>query len=211
MDPGGASTRQMARPPGTSVQRVVGSGDQCSSPMADTLQGTGLPLGPWGPGVVWGPPTIPVTFNRNLDPLAMFLSQVISHLDRYACFYPSQWAMVVAIMAGLQGEAVEWAADLYSDHARELADAGLFLEALRSRFEDVFRVQQTEAEILVLKQRGRSPAEYIRDFRRPIGRLQSWPECLLVHQFRAGLCRDLRQACVSMVSRVGFRIGFVWW
>lgn len=39
--------------------------------------------------------------------------------------------------AGLQGEAMEWVADLYSDHARELADASLFLEALQTHFEDV--------------------------------------------------------------------------
>lgn len=120
MDPGGAPTRQMARPTGSSVRRTVGPGDPRSPPMADILQGTGWPLGP----------PIPATFDGNLDHLAMFLSQVISHLDRYALCYPSQWAMVVAIMAGLQGEAAEWAANRYSDHARELAVAGLFLKVL---------------------------------------------------------------------------------
>ncbi|KAK9395586.1 hypothetical protein NXF25_018947 [Crotalus adamanteus] len=104
--------------------------------------------------------------------------------------------MVVAVTAGLQGEAAEWAADLYSDHARELADAGLFLEALRSWFEDVSRIQRAEAEILVLKQQGWSAAEYIREFWWVAGRLHFWPECLLVHQFQADLDQDLHQACV---------------
>lgn len=43
-------------------------------------------------------------------------------------------------------------ADLYGDHARELADAGLFLKALRARFEDVSWVQRAEAEVLALQQ-----------------------------------------------------------
>lgn len=90
------------------------------------------------------------------------MSHAISHLDRYAHLYPSQWAMVVGITAGLQGEAAAWAADLYSDHAPELGDAGLFLEALHARFEDTARLQRAEAEILSLKQRGRPAADYVR-------------------------------------------------
>lgn len=107
-------------------------------------------------------------------------------------------------LIGLQCEAVDWAADLYTDHARELADAGLFLEALWSQFEDVSLVHQPEAEILSLKQRGRPVAEYIRDFRWVAGRLHSWPEHLLIHQFLAGLDWDLCQVYVfwGVPSRV---------
>ncbi|XP_039197260.1 malonyl-CoA-acyl carrier protein transacylase, mitochondrial isoform X2 [Crotalus tigris] len=126
----------------------------------------------------------------------MFLSHVISHLDRYAQHYPSQWAMVMAVSAGLQGEAAAWAADLYSDHARELANTGLFLDALRAHFEDITRAQHAEAELLALRQHGRRATDYVREFRRVAGRLRSWPERLLVHQFRAGLDRELHQACV---------------
>ncbi|KAK9395616.1 RTL1: Retrotransposon-like 1 [Crotalus adamanteus] len=104
--------------------------------------------------------------------------------------------MVVAVTASLQGEAAAWAADLYSDHARELADVGLFLDALKTRFEDPFWVQRAEAELLGLRQRGRPVREYIREFQRVAGRLRSWPECLLVHHFQAGLDSELRRACV---------------
>ncbi|XP_039215403.1 uncharacterized protein LOC120315311 [Crotalus tigris] len=157
----------------------------------------GQPLGPWGPGNPWGAPPIPVTFDGNPDQLAMFLGQVISHLDQFAQLYASQWAMVGAVTAALRGEAAAWAADLYSDHARELGSAGLFLDALHGRFEDPTRAQRAEAELLALQQGKRPAIEYVRDFRRMAGRLHSsWPERLLVHHFRAGLDHDLRQACV---------------
>ncbi|KAM3848292.1 uncharacterized protein M6D78_004949 [Vipera latastei] len=194
-DQHGVPTRQTARSSGALDWRVAGPGDRFP-PTDDNPQGAGTALGTWGLGMAWGPPPIPVTFDGNPDRLAMFLSHVISHLDRYAQFYLSQWEMVVAVTASLQDEAAAWAADLYTDHARELADAGLFLEALRSRFEDVFRVQRAEAEVLALKQQGRPTLEYIRDFRRVVDRLRSWPERLLIHYFRAGLDRYLRQACV---------------
>ncbi|KAK9401814.1 hypothetical protein NXF25_010170 [Crotalus adamanteus] len=105
--------------------------------------------------------------------------------------------MVGAGTAALRGEAAAWAADLYSDHARELGSAGLFLDALHGRFEDPTRAQRAEAELLALQQGKRPAIEYVRDFRRLAGRLHSsWPERLLVHHFRAGLDHDLRQACV---------------
>ncbi|KAK9395784.1 RTL1: Retrotransposon-like 1 [Crotalus adamanteus] len=104
--------------------------------------------------------------------------------------------MVVAVTAGLQGEAAAWAADLYSDHAQELADVGLFLDALKTRFEDPSQVQRAEAELLGLRQRGRPVREYIREFQRVAGRLHSWPQRLLVHHFRAGLDSELCRACV---------------
>ncbi|KAK9395754.1 RTL1: Retrotransposon-like 1 [Crotalus adamanteus] len=104
--------------------------------------------------------------------------------------------MVVAITASLQGKAAAWAADLFSDHARELGDIGLFLEALRAQFEDPSRVQQAEAEVLGLRQKGLPVREYVREFQRVAGQLRTWPEHLLVYHFRRGLDKDLRQACV---------------
>lgn len=73
--------------------------------------------------------------------------------------------------------------DLHSEHTHELGDTGLFLEALRDRFKDVIR------------QRGRSVADYVRDFCQVVGKLRAWPERLLVHHFRVGLDRTLCQAC----------------
>ncbi|KAK9402123.1 RTL1: Retrotransposon-like 1 [Crotalus adamanteus] len=104
--------------------------------------------------------------------------------------------MVVAVTASLQGEAAAWAADLYSNHARELVDIGLFLDALKTRFEDPTRLQRAEAQLVGLRQRGRPVQDYIRDFPKVAGRLRSWPDRLLVHHFRTGLDIDLRRACV---------------
>ncbi|KAK9401689.1 hypothetical protein NXF25_010045 [Crotalus adamanteus] len=103
--------------------------------------------------------------------------------------------MVVAVTACLQGEAAAWAADLYSDQARELTDVGLFLEALRARFDDPTRLQRAEAQIVGLKQRGRPVKTYIREFQKAAGRLRSWPDRLLIHHFQAGLDSDIRRAC----------------
>lgn len=52
--------------------------------------------------------------------------------------------MVVAITTVLTGEAADWVADLHSDHARELVDVGLFLDALRQWFEDDTWIQLVE-------------------------------------------------------------------
>lgn len=61
----------------------------------------------------WGPPVLQATFDGNPDRLALFINQSISHLYQYAQFYPSKWAMVIAIMAALEGEVAEWVADLH--------------------------------------------------------------------------------------------------
>lgn len=59
------------------------------------------------------------------------------------------------------------------------------------------RVQQAEGVLLTNRQRGRPVVEYIREFRRLAGKVRGWPEKLLVHQFKTGLDRTLRQACVT--------------
>ncbi|KAK9409868.1 Retrotransposon-derived protein PEG10 [Crotalus adamanteus] len=117
--------------------------------------------------MIWNPPPISLTFAGDPDRLAVFLSHVLKHLDRYTTLYSSNWAMVVAVTASLQGEA----ADLYSDQARELADVGLFLDALKMRFEDPTRLQRVEAQLVGLQQRGRPVQEYIREFQKdqPVG------------------------------------------
>ncbi|KAK9400665.1 hypothetical protein NXF25_011379 [Crotalus adamanteus] len=112
--------------------------------------------------------------------------------------------MVVAVTSSLQGEAAAWAADLYSDQARELADVGLFLDALRTRFEDPTRLQWAEAQLVGLRQRGRPAKEYIREFQKLAGRLRSWPDRLMVHHFRNGLDNEIRRACI--VRGIGGRL-----
>lgn len=104
--------------------------------------------------------------------------------------------MVMAMAAVMEGEAADWVADLYSDHAGELGDMGLFLAALQERFENSTRVQWAEGELLVAQQHGRPVTEYIREFRRLSGKLRGWPERLVVHHFKTCLDRALRQACV---------------
>lgn len=79
---------------------------------------------------------------------------------------------------------------------KELANVGLFLEALRRPFEDSSRMQVAEGELMALKQWGRPARDYVKEFCTLAGRLRAWPERLLVHQFRSGLDRELRQASV---------------
>lgn len=67
-----------------------------------------------------------VTFNGIPDKVALFLGQVIDHLDQYVHFYSSQWAMVMAVAAVLEDEAANWVANLYSEHGQELRNTGLF-------------------------------------------------------------------------------------
>ncbi|XP_039196604.1 uncharacterized protein LOC120306793 [Crotalus tigris] len=151
---------------------------------------------PWPQQMIWNPPPISLTFDGDPDRLAVFLSHVLNHLDRYTTLYSSNWAMVVAVTASLQGEAAAWAADLYSDQARELADVGLFLDALKTRFEDPIRLLRAEAQLVGLRQGGRPVQDYIREFQKVAGRLRSWPDSLLIHHFRTGLDTTIRQACI---------------
>lgn len=144
----------------------------------------------------WGLPPIQASFDGDSGKVALFLSQVISHMDLYSPVYPSQWSMVIAVTGVLTREVATWVADLHSDHARELTDLGLFLEALRARFEDDTQVQIAKGELLVLRQRGRPAKEYEKDFQALAGKLRTWPEKLLVHWFHTGLDKDLQQACV---------------
>lgn len=69
-----------------------------------SLPGTG-----WHPGYWTLPPhhmeplPLGVTFNGNPDKLAIFLDNVLGHLDHYALAYPTQRAMVNAVTAKLKG------------------------------------------------------------------------------------------------------------
>lgn len=85
-------------------------------------------------------------------------------MDLYGRFYPSQWVMVMAVTAVLTREVADWVASLHSDHAQELVNVGLFLEALRERFEDESRAQLAEGELVALKQRGRPAKDYVWEF-----------------------------------------------
>lgn len=85
-------------------------------------------------------------------------------MDRYVDLYTSQWAMVMAVATVMEGQATDRVADLYSDHAAELGDTGMFLAALQEQFEDNTRIQRAEGELLVAQQRGRQVAEYIKEF-----------------------------------------------
>lgn len=148
--------------------------------------------GCWPQQQVWGPLPLQTTFSGSADRVSLFLSQVLSYVDLYGHLYPSQWAMVVAITNVLTREAADWVADLHSDHARELVDIGLFLEALCSRFEDDTRTQALEGELVALKQKVHSAREYIKEFRALAGQLRAWPEWLLVHHFRLGLDKEIK-------------------
>ncbi|KAG8139156.1 hypothetical protein E2320_001932 [Naja naja] len=98
---------------------------------------------------VWEVGTTPLhaSFDGSADRLAVFLGQVINHFDLY-------------------GEARGWAADLHREHSRHLADIGLFLNALRTRFEDNSEGQQAEDVLLALRQKGRPVREYVNEFHR---------------------------------------------
>ncbi|KAG8140016.1 hypothetical protein E2320_002733 [Naja naja] len=58
------------------------------------------------------------TFDGDPARLALFLNEVISHLNCYPHLYPSQRAMAEVVMAALEGEAAAWVADLYSENAQ---------------------------------------------------------------------------------------------
>lgn len=133
-------------PPGYWLQQVAWGRPPCRPRLTETL-------------TVW-----PYSSARNKATQSLaFLQPSISHLDLYAWFYPTQWTMVVAVLAVLEGEAAEWVANLHSEHARELANVGLFLETLRALFEDGSQAQQAEGELLSLK-RGRLAKEYVHEF-----------------------------------------------
>lgn len=74
------------------------------------------------------------SFDGSPDRLALFLGQVIDHLDKYGHLYNSQWAMIMAVAAVMEGEAADWVTDLYSNHAGELGDIGLFLSAITAGY-----------------------------------------------------------------------------
>lgn len=90
-------------------------------------------------------------------------------------------------------EATDLVASLHDEDSPELGNAMVFLEELWARFEDETQVQQAEAEIRGLKQRGRSVKEYVWEFWRVAGKLWYWPEPLLVYYFKKSLEKELHR------------------
>lgn len=129
-----------------------------------------------GPAVLghWDPLAVRATFNGSPDKVALFIGQVLNHKDRYGHLYTSLWDMVMAVVVAMEGEATDWVADLYGDHAVALGDVGLFLAALQERFEDSTRSQQAEGELFAVRERGRPVTEYIREFQRLAGKVRGW-------------------------------------
>lgn len=179
---------------GTESQLPEGGPDYQLSGVASS--GQGASLGYWQPQP-WprDPPQLRIKYDGDPARLALFVHQVIIHMNCYAHLYPSRRAMVHAVTVALDGEAGDWVADLYSDNARELGDVSLLLDALQSRFEDVTWIQRAEGELISLKQGPRQVLDYIREFRRLADKLRHWPEQVLVLRFKAGLNRGLRKVC----------------
>lgn len=96
----------------------------------------------------------------------------------------------------LEGEAAEWVEQLHNKDVPELGNIDTFLQELRTRFKDDPETLQAEVEICMHKKRGRPAKEYVREFRRVAGKLQQWPECLLIYYFKEGLDRELFHACI---------------
>lgn len=82
----------------------------------------------------------------------------------------------MTVSAIMEGEAAAWVVDLYSKHAGELGDIGLFLSAMQERFEDNTRLQQVEGDLLAVRQRDRPVGAYIKDFRNLARKVQGWPD-----------------------------------
>lgn len=87
------------------------------------------------PGVILGPTS---GHSNALWPNFPHRKQIIGALVELG--FPgevlAQWAMVMGVAAVMEGKAADWVADLYSNHAGELGDIGLFLSAVQERFEN---------------------------------------------------------------------------
>ncbi|ETE59976.1 hypothetical protein L345_14287, partial [Ophiophagus hannah] len=127
------------------------------------------------------PPQFKAAFDRDPDKLAFFLNRVWAHIDEYVSDYPSDQSMIQAITKKFKREAAEWMNQLHNKDVPELGNVdSCFLQELRDRFKDESQAQESEAEIKEMKQRGCPAKEYIREFRRVAGKLQHWPEHLLI-------------------------------
>lgn len=76
--------------PGTGRQHYQGGASD-----RPTMSRSMDPLSVWGPGLwtpqtLWDLPPVQATFNGVPEKVALFLSQVISHVDLYGHLYPSQ-------------------------------------------------------------------------------------------------------------------------
>lgn len=81
-DGGQTSTGQQADPQGSRGTHTTALGLPGAVPA--------WALGAGEPQPMWGPPPLQATFDGSSDRVAIFLSQVISYLDLYSHFYPSQ-------------------------------------------------------------------------------------------------------------------------
>lgn len=140
--PGIARPAQVPYGPREKDERVRGCEDH--SPLPHVAIGTGQVSPVLGR---WDPPAVRTTFNGSSEKVALFIGQVLNHIDRYGHLYTSQWDWIMAVMTVMEEEAADWVADLYGEHAEEL---GLFLATLQERFEDTTRTQQVEGELLAV-------------------------------------------------------------
>lgn len=82
------------------------------------------------------PPPINPTFDGDPKKPSFFLNQVWANFDQYAYAYLDDAMMVNTVVANLKGEVAEWVTNPHNLGASELLDANLFMEQLRTRFED---------------------------------------------------------------------------
>ncbi|ETE58728.1 Retrotransposon-like protein 1, partial [Ophiophagus hannah] len=84
----------------------------------------------------------------------------------------------------LEEEASEWFTQLNDEGAPELNNVDDFLRELQSHFEDSSRVQEAEAEIKSIRQKGRPAKELVLEFRCLATNLRHWSQRILVHYFQ---------------------------
>ncbi|KAG8132986.1 hypothetical protein E2320_010816 [Naja naja] len=168
--------------------------------------GSQMPQGPiwppryWPQQMVWGPLPLQASSDGNPNCVALFLSQAISHLDQYTQFYPLQWTIAVAVTAVLEREAAECMANLHSEYARELVNVIWFDKGTR--------IQWAEGELLLLKRRGQSAVEYVREFCRVAGKLgPGQKDCWSISSWWSWTASYTRPV-FTRVSCISCKIGF---
>jgi hypothetical protein len=141
---------------------------------------------------------LPAKFNGRRHALRTFLNQLELLFTMHSYTYAADRVKIATLGSLLEGTAADWF-NHYIEHAEEhralLNDWTQFKELMRETFGEHDRALVAANRISTLCQDHISMNQYVTQFRHYASDL-SWDDSSLIHHFRQGLCKDVRDQLI---------------
>ena len=139
---------------------------------------------------------VPPRYDGNRKEYSGFVSQCRLYLRNNPGIYATEFDKVAFVCGLLEGSAREWSTPYVDSLDPAFDNFASFLRLFGEQFDDPFRKQQSEQDLVDLKQFNRPVSTYAAEFRR-LAKATNWCDASLMFHFRNGLNAAVKDAMSS--------------